>query len=148
MHLFGGLYGGLAVMMIAGSACNSPSLEDFEGNWRLTAVNGQQLPVLGNSTSGEIWAAAVLQINRNRAGSLESCREDPSTGTQITRSSAFVISPVDGDEVTFSYFDDRSPSQDTATIDGSRLILRYGDDVLTFVSLTGDMPDQVCDLAP
>jgi hypothetical protein len=142
------MYGGLAVMMIAATACSSTALEDFEGTWRLTTVNGQPLPVLSNSTGGEVWAAAVLQINRNRAGSLDSCREDPSTGTQITRSSAFVISPVDGDEVSLSYFDGRGPSQDTATIDGSRLILRYGEDVLTFVALTGDVPDQVCDLAP
>ena len=137
---------GLAGLMII-AACNSPAVEDFEGAWRLTAVNAEPLPVLGNSTGGEVWLAAVLQINSNRAGSLDSCREDPSTSTQVTRSSAFVASPVEGDEITLSYFDSRTPSNDTATLDGNRLILRYADDVLTFVPLTGDIPGEVCDLA-
>ena len=134
--------------MIIAAACGGTEIEDFEGAWRLTAVNAQPLPVLGNSTGGEVWVAAVLQINSNQAGSLDSCTEDPSTSTQISRSSAFVASSVDGDEITLSYFGSRSPPHDTARLDGSRLILRYANDVLTFVALTGDIPGEVCDLAP
>jgi hypothetical protein len=138
----------VSALMILAAACSGTEIEDFQGAWRLTAVNGEPLPVLGNSTGGEVCVAAVLQINSNRAGSLDRCTEDPSTSAQISRSAAFVASLVDGDEITFSYFGSREPSQDTATLEGDRLIMRFANDVLTFVPLTGDVPGDVCDLAP
>lgn len=141
--------------MIAAAACSGPDIEDFEGDWRLTAVNGQPLPVLGNATGGEVWVAAILQVGRETGG-LDRCMLDPSTSTQISRSSGLVVSSASDERITLQYFDRRSTVPDTATLEGGdQLTLHYqvtlsgqqALDVLTFAPLTGDITE-VCDLAP
>ena len=146
----------LPSLMMAGAACGSgPELEDFEGAWRLTSVNDQALPALGNATGGEVWLAAVLRLG-SETGSLERCMEDPSTSTQIERSSDLVVDSVSDARVTLQYFDRRSTLADTATLDGDdgltvhyRMTLggQQALDVLGFAPLTGDV-SEVCDLAP
>ena len=149
--------GAVTGLVIAASACGSgPDIEDFEGTWRLTQVNDQALPVLGTATGGEVWVAAILELG-TETGSLDRCMRDPSTSTEISRNSALVISSADGERVTLQYFDRRSAVPDTATIrDGDELTLHFQNllagqqelDVLTFVPLTGDIPEDACDLAP
>ena len=143
------------LVIIAAACGGGPDIEDFEGTWRLTLVNAQALPVLGNATGGEVWVAAILELG-TETGSLDRCMRDPSTSTEISRNSALVISPASEERVTLQYFDRRSTVPDTATIqDGDELTLHFRDllagqqelDVLTFVPLTGDVSG-VCDLAP
>jgi hypothetical protein len=142
----------LPVVMIAAAGCGGdPELEDFEGTWRLISVNAQPLPALGTATPGELWAAAVLQLD-GESGTLERCMEDPSTETRISRSSPFEVHARDAGEITLAYYDRSAPLEDNATLEDTRLILRYRNtlvfDVLVFVPLTGDIPGEVCDLAP
>ena len=143
-------------MMVAAACGGGPDIEDFEGTWRLTLVNDQALPVLGNATGGEVWVAAILDLG-TETGSLDRCMRDPSTSTEISRNSALVINSADEERVTVQYFDRRSTVPDTASIrDGDELTLHFRNllagqqelDVLTFVPLTGDLPDDACDLAP
>lgn len=144
------------LMIIAAGCSGGTDIEDFEGTWRLTLVNGQAVPELGNATGGEVWVAAILDLG-TETGSLDRCMRDPSTSTEISRNSALVISAATEERVTVQYFDRRTTVPDTATIDGDdELTLHFrnllageqGLDVLTFVPLTGDIPDDACDLAP
>jgi hypothetical protein len=144
----------ITMTLVAACGDSGPETDRFQGLWRLTSVNIQPLPAAGNATAGEVWAAAVLQVNPE-TGFLDRCLEDPSTSTRTSRSTAVLIAPVSGDRIEVSYFDRREAVPDTATLDGAQLTLRYrniligqeGLDVLTFVPLAGELPP-ACSLAP
>jgi hypothetical protein len=146
----------LPTVMIFAAACGDggPETGRFEGLWRLTSVNVQPLPVAGNATAGEVWLAAVLQVN-GETGFFDRCMRDPSTSTRTSRSTPVVVGPTSDDRITVSYFDRRESPPDTATRDSERLTLRYrntltgqeGLDVLTFLPLEGTLP-AACSLAP
>jgi hypothetical protein len=144
----------LLVTMILVAACGDggPEISRFEGLWRLTSVNVQPLPSTGNTTGGDFWVAAVLQIERD-FGFFERCLEASSTSPRTSQSTTVLIAPISGDRITFSYFDRRQSPPDTARLDGAQLTLRFRNtltgafDVLTFVPLAGQLPP-ACSLAP
>jgi len=104
----------LAVVLIAvGCADSGPELGQIDGLWRLTSVNTQPLPSLGNATSGRVWAAGVFGVT-GQVGFLDACFEDPETSTLTSGSSDVIVAPVPGDRFAVSYFDRRSSPPDTA----------------------------------
>lgn len=149
----------LLLLTILVTACgdSGPGTDAFSGLWRLTSVNSQPLPSIGNATAGEVWDAAVLQINSQGTGTFDRCMENPSTSTRTSRSTYIATAPLSGDQLAVQYFERRDTSADTASMKGAQLTLHYRDvqvggqvqgvDVLTFDPLTGDLPP-ACSLAP
>jgi hypothetical protein len=139
-----------AVILLA--ACADPNIDDFEGLWQLTALNGQALPAPVPGGGGTLWVAAVLQVGKE-SGSFDVCSEDPSTSNRTSQSSFILVAPIRGDRMEVSYFDRRDGSTDTASVDGGTLTLRSRTadpatfNLLTFVPLSGALPP-ACSLAP
>jgi hypothetical protein len=144
----------LATIMIIAAACGDggPEPSGFDGLWRLTDVNVMPLPAAGNTTGGQMWAAAVLQVT-GETGFFDRCLRDPSTSTLTSGSTPVIIASTSEDRITVSYFDRRESPPDTATRDAERLTLRYRNtltgqaDVLTFLPLEGGVP-AACSLVP
>lgn len=144
----------LPVIMIFAAACGDggPDAGEFEGRWRLTDVNVMPLPAAGNTTGGQMWAAAVLQVT-GETGFFDRCLRDPSTLTLTSHSTPVVLASISEDRVTVSYSDRRDSPPDTATRDAERLTLRYRNtltgqlDVLTFLPVEGPIPE-ACLLVP
>jgi hypothetical protein len=146
----------LPLVVILGTSCgdNGPDLDE-QSLWRLTSVNIQPLPALGNATAGETWVAAVLRF-AGETGNFDRCMGSLSTSDRFSRPTALVVHPIGDDKLELSYFDRRTTVPDTATLEGGELTLRYrsvvlgqvqGVDVLTFVPQPG-APPEACSLAP
>lgn len=146
----------IAIVFLAACGDSGPDPESYRGLWRLTSVNTQPLPSIGNTNGGQAWVAGVLQFDQ-QSGSVDWCWQDPSTSTRTSHSDFVVLAPISGDRVEVSYFGRREAVPDTAAVNGTQLTFRYrivsfggqveGVDVLTFVPLTGTLPP-ACSLAP
>ena len=149
----GAILGGLLILALA-CGDNGPEAGEIDGAWRLTSVGILPLPAQGTATGGEVWLAAILDVT-GQTGFFDRCMRDPSGTTRVSRSTAVLVDPIDGDRVKVSYFERRVNLPDTATVNGGQLTLRYRDivsdpppvDVLTFVRMPGGRPE-VCSLAP
>lgn len=146
----------IAIVFLAACGDSGPEPANYTGAWRLTSVNTQPLPSIGNITGGQAWVAGVLQLNE-QTGAYDWCWEDPSTSTPTSHADYVVLTPVNGDKIEVSYFGRREPVPDTIAVNGPQLTYRLrsvsvggvvnGVDVLTLVPLTGEIPS-ACSLAP
>ena len=145
-----------AALLLAACGDSGPNPESYTGPWRLTSVNTQPLPSLGNTTAGQTWVAGVLQLDQ-QTGSYDWCWQDPATSARTSHTDYVVLAPLNGDKIEVSYFGRREPVSDTAALTGAQLSYRLRSvdvggevravDVLTFVPLTGTVPS-ACSLGP
>lgn len=61
-----------AIVVLAACGDSGPDPDSYTGPWRLTSVNTQPLPSLGNVTGGQAWVAGVLQLDQ-QTGSYDWC---------------------------------------------------------------------------